>query len=1185
MLRELIRFEWRYHTRQPAFFAAAALFFLLGFALTGTSFGADNVAVTSPYLVMECLGFVSLLSVFAIATFVANAVIRDSEHRMEEIVFTTPIGRFNYLAARFGGAFLATLTTISLAPLGMIIASQMPWIAPERVGPLRVELHLWSLVVMVVPTLLFATALLFTVATLTRSALATYTASVFIYLLYMVVSALTDSPLMAGSRPGAGGGFAAALLDPFGLSSFFEVTRYWTIVEKNQRFVTLHGSLLLNRVLWLAAAAPVWGVAFYGFKFRVMRKTKEKKTKRDTRAATPVPYTRVEPQPRSARAAFAGYLSATKSEVAAALRSVPFLLLLALWFILALFEIRAEVFQGEYGSAFYPVTALIVSALRTPLGVVGFILVIYYGAELFWREQRYRIASLIDSTPIRGAAMALAKWSALVVLICTTIAIGIVAGVVTQVASGHFDFQPLLYLSLFYFVGLPLALYAAAAVAIHSLSPGKYAGLLLVVLFVIATRQLGSLGFEHPLFRFASGPSVGWSDLHGFSDALRPFGWLMLHWSVWAALFLGIAALAWRHLRDGASLRIRAVARDLARRPVSIASFVALLLVTGGWVYYDTNVAGRWRSSGDVLDWKGDYEKKYRSLASVPQPRIDAVKTSVDFFPEERRVRIAGTYALVNDTDKPIPAIHVSVRREALQPKISVASARVVDRDDRFGMHQFELAQPLQPGARTTMQFELAFDYSHDSGSTRAVTDNGSLVMSFLTFPSLGYRPSYELSDARERAKRGLGKPSTPELEDPDAIAEAGETSDMLRVWLDATVSTSADQTAFTSGRLQREWSANGRRYFHYKTGAPIRNTYAFTSARYKVATRKVNGIDITLAYHPSHGTNVDAMLDAAVWTIGYAGREFGPYPHRQLKLIEVPSSWAFGAFAVPDTVLYNETRNFLIDARDRSRIDLVGRRSSHEIAHQWWGHQVVPASRGGATTIVESLTKYTELMFLEQTRGRDHVRKLLELEHDRYLAGRSGEEERERTLANSENSPYLYYAKGALVTYAIRDLIGERALNEALRRLVTEHGRDANATTLDLLANLRAVSTPEQYALIEQWMQKIVLYDFRLDDVKVEPIAGGQYRVTTRIIAAKHEATSDGTEKEIPFDEALDIALYRAIPDDTPSGEVLVMERHRLRSGVNEVTFTVKEKPVYVEVDPYVLRIDKSRADNAKRL
>ncbi|HJZ13739.1 MAG TPA: hypothetical protein VJ521_16415, partial [Acidobacteriota bacterium] len=75
-MKHLIRFEWRYHTRQPSFLAAVLFFFVAGFALTATGFGPQNVALNSMYLVMESAGFLSLFSVFAVAIFASQAIIR-----------------------------------------------------------------------------------------------------------------------------------------------------------------------------------------------------------------------------------------------------------------------------------------------------------------------------------------------------------------------------------------------------------------------------------------------------------------------------------------------------------------------------------------------------------------------------------------------------------------------------------------------------------------------------------------------------------------------------------------------------------------------------------------------------------------------------------------------------------------------------------------------------------------------------------------------------------------------------------------------------------------------------------------------------------------------------------------------------------------------------------------------------
>ena len=1182
MLKELIRFEWRYQTRQPAFAAACAIFLLLGFGLTAGSFGPENVAITSAWLIMESLGLLSLFSVFAIATFVAGAVVRDSEHRMAEIVFTTPVSRFHYLCGRFGGAFAASVTAVAFTPLGMIVATRMPWIDAARVGPLQPLAYLWAFMVMVVPTLLFATALLFAVAVITRSALATYTASVVLYVLYMVCAAMTDSPLMAGSSPGAGGGTLVSLLDPFGLSSFFHVTRYWTSAEKNQRFVLLEGALLVNRLLWIGAALATFAVSYRLFAFRLLRKTKEKKQlRRDTRPTIAVPYARVQPRRADGQSVLAAYRSATAIQISAVMRSKPFLLLLALWFGLAVVEIGGDLFGGEYGSALYPATALIVNTLKTPLSIIGLILIVYYGAELFWREQRYRTASILNATPVRGGVMVLAKWSTLAAMIAATIVVAIIAGIVVQVTHGYWQLEPLLYLSLFYFSGLPLILFAAAAASIHSVSPGKYAGLMFVLLFLIAVRNAPMAGLEHPLWRFAAGPPVGYSAMSGFSDSAAVFSRLMLHWSVLAAALLAMAARSWRRLQDPAAMRIRGVLRLTSRtQRIAAATFVLLFALTGGWIFYETNVRVAYTTSDEMKEWKAAYERRYRALAVQPQPRVTSLITKVDLYPRERRVHVAGTYALVNDTSSSIRTINVAVRRNARLARLELAGATPSARDAAFGMYEFKLPQPLQPGGRTSMTFDLTLEGRAITDGMQSLNDNGSLLVSNFIYPTFGYRHSYELTDPRERKRRNLGRSSTPESDDPDSLG--GDTADMQWIELDATISTSADQLAMAPGQLIRQWSEGNRRTFHYRSSAPMLNLFGIATGRYAIARKMEGDVEVTVLHHPAHAMNVPAMLETAVQTLDYCRREFGPYPHRQLKLVEIPSS-AFGGFAFPDMIVLSENRAFLIDSRDKERPDLVARRVAHEVAHQWWGHQVVAANRGGSSTLTESLAKYTELMILERQHGRDAVRQLLEYELDRYLTGRAGEEQRERTLANVGPQPYVYYSKGAVVTYALRDLLGEPALNAALSRFVAEKRHLSNATTADLLGHLRAAATAPQKTLIEDWLQKIVLYDLKLESATVTPLPDRTFRIDARVIASRHEASADGSEHEIPLDESIELGVFR-VPG-IAANDLVDTRRTRLHSGANQISMVVREKPAYVAIDPWLLRIDRNRFDNGKRI
>src|SRR4051812_42809795 len=97
MFAGLLSFEWRYHTRQLTFAAAAVAMAGMSALLIGTGYGPDAVAINSPYVVMQSAGLLSLAAVLVVTIFCANAALRDVEHGMTEIVFATPVGKPRYL--------------------------------------------------------------------------------------------------------------------------------------------------------------------------------------------------------------------------------------------------------------------------------------------------------------------------------------------------------------------------------------------------------------------------------------------------------------------------------------------------------------------------------------------------------------------------------------------------------------------------------------------------------------------------------------------------------------------------------------------------------------------------------------------------------------------------------------------------------------------------------------------------------------------------------------------------------------------------------------------------------------------------------------------------------------------------------------------------------------------------------
>lgn len=172
---------------------------------------------------------------------------------------------------------------------------------------------------------------------------------------------------------------------------------------------------------------------------------------------------------------------------------------------------------------------------------------------------------------------------------------------------------------------------------------------------------------------------------------------------------------------------------------------------------------------------------------------------------------------------------------------------------------------------------------------------------------------------------------------------------------------------------------------------------------------------------------------------------------------------------------------------------------TAHEIAHQWWAHQVIGANVQGATVLSESLSQYSALMVMEQEYGRQHMRQFLKRELDGYLSGRGGEAIEELPLERVENQQYIHYQKGSLVFYRLREEIGEQALNRALKRFLQDKGyqQPPYTTSRELLAYIRAETPADRQQLVTDLFEKISFYDNRVMAASARKRDDGRYDVT----------------------------------------------------------------------------------------
>jgi ABC-2 type transport system permease protein len=238
-----------------------------------------------------------------------------------------------------------------------------------------------------------------------------------------------------------------------------------------------------------------------------------------------------------------------------------------------------------------------------------------------------------------------------------------------------------------------------------------------------------------------------------------------------------------------------------------------------------------------------------------------------------------------------------------------------------------------------------------------------------------------------------------------------------------------------------------------------------------------------------------------------------------------------------------------------------------------------------GQTVLSETLAQYSALMVMERMYGIAEIRRFLKGSLDGYLRGRGTDRIGEVPLARVENQAHIRYQKGGIVMYLLRDVLGEEAVNRALRSLLHDFAFKGPPypTSRDLIDRLRKESGPEHQDLITDLFEKITVYDLKATAGRATRRPDGQWTVSIDVEARKLYADEKGVETEAPLDEALDIGVFTSQPGKrgfTAEG-ILSLERQRIRSGKQTLTVVVERPPKFVGVDPYNKYVDRNSDDN----
>lgn len=1215
MFGTIFSFELKRWFKGWVFYLYLTLFFLLGFLSMASAVGVfDMVKVSStsltkfnsPYVLANLIeGFNNLLY-FIFPSIIGASIYRDFRYDVHHILFSYPFSKREYLAGKFLSSFLVTLIISVMIGVGIFMATLLPWANELLIGPNVFWSYAQVYLLAIIPNMLFFGSIVFVVVTMSRS--------VYIGFVSMIILLIIQG-ILSGLGQDLDNKELVALLEPSGGSALRYYTEYWTIDEVNNNNLPVEKWYILNRLIWLGVSllflgglAKLFSFTQQPFTFARKSKKSERVTKNNFGGLTRIELPKVN-YDFSLKTQWNNIFSFAKGEIKYLAKNKVFMVLVGLGILMMV--LVASSATSMYGTTVYPVTRLM---LGIPGSTFQFVIIIitFLGAGLLvHRGQLAKMDLLIDATPTPNYVFFISKYLSLVVVQLLLLLVIMIGGIAVQIFDGYYNFELGLYLK--ELVGISWVWYiiwAGLALAVQTYFRNYLVGFFVLFVFFLFGNQLSKIGIEQRIFFFNKLPSTSYSDMDGYGAALGRYYVFALYWILFIISISGLTLLFWRRGIVSSIKERFYYAKRRAKSVIIIPIIVSALAFfgLGGYLYYENTVLNEFVSEKDQELQVVEYEKTYKKYENMLLPRITDIKVDMDLHPETRDFVAKGQFILENKNEGAVDSLYVNYITDYVNT-ITIAGAKEVLNDTVFGIKLYKLDKPLAHGEKMTFKFEVKNRPNTAIRSNSPVMGNGTFINNS-TFPSFGYNSRGELTDDEVRKKYGLApKERMAEQTDKKALQNTYISSDADWVTFETTVSTSADQIAIAPGYLQKEWTEGNRRYFHYKMDQKMLNFYAYNSARYEVKRDKLNDINIEVYYQKGHEYNVDRMINGVKKSLAYYEKSFSPYQHKQVRIIEFPQTMGVFAQSFANTIPFSEGIGFIANVDDEAddKMDYPFSVTSHEVAHQWWAHQVIGANVQGATMLSESLSEYSSLKVLEAEYGKGQMRKFLKEALDRYLGGRSGESKKEKALMYNENQQYIHYQKGSLAFYALSDYLGEDKLNNVLKEYIKKVAfQEAPYTTAaELVTDIKAATPDSLKYMVKDMFETITLYDNYIDKAEVKKLENGKYEVKIKAIVSKYRAGEKGekiyaegnsqklmykTDKganieSLPLADYVEVGVFTQgdTKDKKAKEKVLYLKKVKVSKIANDFTIVVDELPTEVGIDPYNKLIDTRSYDNRK--
>ena len=279
-------------------------------------------------------------------------------------------------------------------------------------------------------------------------------------------------------------------------------------------------------------------------------------------------------------------------------------------------------------------------------------------------------------------------------------------------------------------------------------------------------------------------------------------------------------------------------------------------------------------------------------------------------------------------------------------------------------------------------------------------------------------------------------------------------------------ITTAKDIVVASSGNILTEEVKKDKKIYQIE-GKLVRDFAWAASKEFKVREAKVDNTIVKLYYLDNRSSTIKSSLNAGMNSIKIFNEVFGIYPYGQYSIVmtEFPSGMEY-----PGIVFISN------DYFTYSRRDILEQVIVHETAHQWW-YGIVGSNQINEAWLDEGLTTYSEVIYTNELYGKEKGEKYF----DRNI--REGYEYGRRYLGGDHkvNKPLnefdgwndygiLVYTKGAMFINEIKEVYGEEALYEILKKYYHEH-KFYNATTDDFIRISEEITNDSFEEIVNMWL------------------------------------------------------------------------------------------------------------------